>query len=228
MIRLRIVAEGHSEERFCKRILIPHLANYGVFASVSKIETSSLRNRPDVRFKGGLPNYAHLKRDIMNYLNGDKSSDLRVTSFVDFFHLPPDFPGIGEMPNSDRDAQIVHLEKSLADDIGDSRFMPYIQKHEFETFLFVDIDRLRMLYPSYLAKIARIARGAAGLSPEDVNGGDCTSPSKRIMNEIPEHGRNKPNAVSVLEKIGLPSIRSVCPRFNKWISALENMANGAA
>lgn len=225
MIRLRIVAEGHSEERFCKRMLIPHLANFGVFASVSKIETSSLRNRPDVRFKGGLPNYAHLKKDILNYLCSDSSSELRVTSFVDFFHLPSDFPGINVMPDSDRDTQIAHLEKSLSDDIGDVRFLPYIQKHEFETFLFVDIQRLRILYPSHLAKIARIAKGAAGMSPEDVNGGDQTSPSNRIMGEIPEHGRNKPKAVSVLEKIGLPNMRSQCPHFNAWVSMLETLAS---
>lgn len=224
MKRLRIVAEGHSEERFCKRILIPYLANFEVFASVSKIETSSLRNRPDVRFKGGLPSYAHLKKDILNYLRGDSSSELRVTSFVDFFHLPSDFPGIKTMPNSDKDAQICHLEKSFRDDIDDARFLPYIQKHEFEAFLFVDIERLRMLYPSHLAKIARIAKGAIGLAPEDVNGGDLTSPSNRIMGEIPEHRRNKPNAVSVLEKIGLPNIRSQCPRFNAWVSMLEKLA----
>lgn len=223
-MRLRIVAEGHSEERFCKRMLIPHLANFNVFASVSKIETSSSRKRPDIRFKGGLTSYKHLRKDILNYLLCDKSPELRVTSFVDFFHLPLDFPGIKLVPNSDRDAQIGYLEKSLADDICDVRFVPYVQKHEFETFLFVDIGRLQMLYPSHLAKIARIAKDAAGLQPEDVNGGNLTSPSNRIIAEIPEHRSNKPNAVSVLEKIGLPNIRSRCPRFNAWVSMLETLA----
>lgn len=224
MIRLRIVAEGHSEERFCKRILIPYLANFNVFASVSKIETSSSRKRPDIRFKGGLPSYKHLRKDILNYLQCDKSSDLRVTSFVDFFHLPSDFPGIMTKPNADKDVQIGHLEEALADDIHDARFISYIQKHEFETFLFVDIRCLRKLYPEHLSKIGRIAKEAEGLSPEEVNGGDLTSPSNRIIAEIPEHRSNKPNAVSVLENIGLPTIRCRCPHFDAWVSRLETLA----
>lgn len=224
MIRLQIVAEGDSEERFCKRMLIPHLAGFSVFAYVSMVTTSTMRGRPDVRFKGGLPRYAYLRKDVQNYLCANSSSDFRVTSFVDFFHLPSDFPGIKSLPDAERDVQVRYLEDALAKDIGDARFIPYIQKHEFEAFLFVDIEKLIALHPSCRAKIARIARAADGIAPEDINGGDTTSPSNRIIKEIPEHRSNKPNAVSVLEEIGLPRLRMACPHFNSWLLGLEKLA----
>lgn len=229
MINLRIVAEGDSEEAFCKRLLIPHLYSAGVFATVSKVETSHLRRRPDVKFKGGVTTYEHVKRDIRNFLVHDSRPDLRVTTFIDYFHLPSDFPGKAtERPNMTKDERIAHLESALGADISDARFLPYIQKHEFETFMFVDMSRLVQLYPGHECKVDRIARGAQGLAPEDVNGGDYSSPSMRIMAEFREHERNKPRIVPILEQIGLPTLRSNCPHFNSWVTALENMGGANA
>lgn len=226
MIRLQIVAEGQAEERFCKRLLIPHLARFEVFAGVSMIETSTRHRRPDVHFKGGFETYEHLRKDVVKFLRGNSAGNFRVTTFVDFFRIPSDVPGYASMPSGGTDAKICHLEAAIASDIGDSRFLPYIQKHEFEAFLFVDMDRLVELYPGHAAKVARITRAAAGTLPEDVNGRADTSPSNRILAVFPEHKRNKPKAVSVLEGIGLTRIRAACPRFDMWVHQLEGL-NGA-
>jgi hypothetical protein len=226
VIRLQIVAEGQAEERFCKRMLIPHLGHFQVFANVSMIETSTRHRRPDIHFKGGFVTYEHLRKDTVNFLRGDSADDFRVTTFVDFFHMPSDVPGYATMPAGETDAKIRHLEAALADDIGDTRFLPYIQKHEFEAFLFVDMDRLVELYPGHAAKVDRIKRAAAGVAPEDVNGGDNTSPSNRILAVFPEHERNKPRAVDVLEGIGLERIRNACPHFDAWVRQMEGLNGG--
>mgnify|MGYP002623297454 CR=1 FL=1 len=223
MIRLQIVAEGHAEERFCKRMLIPHLAQFEVFANVSMIETSTRHRRPDIHFKGGFVTYSHLRKDVLRFVRGDSAEDFRVTTFVDFFHIPSDMPGYSTMPSFGADAQIRHLETALAADIGDARFLPYIQKHEFEAFLFVDMARLVELYPGHEAKVDRIKRTANGVPPEDVNGGNDTSPSNRIISEFREYERNKPKSVDVLEGIGLNQIRSACPHFDGWVRQMESL-----
>lgn len=224
MIDLKIVAEGDSEETFCKQVLAPHLFKFDVYATPIKVETSHLRHRPDIKFKGGVTTYKHVKKDILNFLCYDQRETLRVTTFLDYFRLPSDFPGfqlgVGDMT---RDEEIDLLERSFREDIQDSRFLPYIQKHEFETLLFVDLKRLVELYPGHASKVDRIVRGAAGVAPENVNGGASTAPSKRILAEFSEHKWNKPRIVPILAEIGLPALRHQCTRFDAWVSKLENL-----
>jgi len=226
-MRLRIVAEGQSEERFARLVLVPHLAEYGVFVTVTKVETSRMKRRPDIRFKGGVPAYKHIRNDVATMLRIDGGEDFRLTTFIDFFHLPKDFPGLREGASCfSKDQQIDCIEKAFREDIGDDRFMPYVQKHEFEALMFVDLGKLLKLYPQHDSKIMRLERGAKGLAPEDVNGGDTTSPSNRIIAEFPEHEMNKPKIVPLLAEIGLPRLREACPRFDRWIGKLEKLGSG--
>jgi len=41
MIRLNIIVEGHTEERFVKEVLSEHLALFQVYAVARRVETSS-------------------------------------------------------------------------------------------------------------------------------------------------------------------------------------------
>jgi hypothetical protein len=61
-------------------------------------------------------------------------------------------------------------------------------------------------------------------SPELINQGATTAPSKRLAKIIPNYNKLKvPLASQVLEKIGLAKIREKCPHFNQWITQLENL-----
>src|SRR6266446_415598 len=62
----------------------------------------------------------------------------RYTSVPDHvYKLPTDFPGFAQVKNfADPYQKVTHLEERLAADIADSRFIPYIQLHEFEGLLF--------------------------------------------------------------------------------------------
>lgn len=42
--------------------------------------------------------------------------------------------------------KVAVIEKALADDIDDGRFIPYIQLHEFETLLFADPRKFEIEY----------------------------------------------------------------------------------
>jgi hypothetical protein len=65
MIRLNIIVEGHTEERFVKEVLAVHLAQFQVYAVARKVETS--RHGKKI-FKGGMTTYQKLKKDCLRWM----------------------------------------------------------------------------------------------------------------------------------------------------------------
>ncbi len=59
-----------------------------------------------------------------------------------------------------------------------------------------------------------------------INDGETTAPSKRIIQFIPSYkGAKVSVAPLMVEKIGLPTIRSQCPHFDEWLIQLEKLNN---
>jgi hypothetical protein len=60
---------------------------------------------------------------------------------VDLYSLPNDFPGYeAGMANPGGTSQADALQQSLAAEIGDPRFIPYLQVHAFESNNLVLVD----------------------------------------------------------------------------------------
>ena len=119
------------------------------------------------------------------------------------------------------------LQSSWAVDIGDDRFLPFIQLHEYEAYLFVDVTKLRLFYPNTEARIAKLKRITDSVStPELIDDGEHTAPSKRIINEFPEYrGAKTTVGPQAAEAIGLSEIRAKCPHFNTWLTNLEHLGS---
>ena len=97
--------------------------------------------------------YAQAKRDLMilrrQYRDNDNERHLFTTMF-DFYALPDDFPCFKKSSHySDIRERISFIETEFAKDMGFDDFIPYIQLHEFESLLFVDITRLESDYITY-------------------------------------------------------------------------------
>ena len=138
MIRLHVTAEGQTEQEFVKTVLTPHLANCEVYADARCVLTSKDK-RSCKEYRGGLIGYQKAKNDILAWMKEDKNAECRFTTMFDLYALPDDFPGYdeaGKQANPYRQVQL--LEDALAEDIGDLRFVPYIQLHEFETLVLAD------------------------------------------------------------------------------------------
>lgn len=226
MVRLHFVVEGRSEEQFVKSLLIPHLASHGVFAGVRLIRAKAY---PKKLGRGGIPSYARLKKDLQKWMREDNNSDSFFTTMFDLYALPQDFPAWSEpehgQPPQDR---VQRLEAAFAKDVSDKRFVPYIQLHEFETLLLADPQKLIAISPGSERKIAEIERECSSFkSPEEIDEGPDTAPSKRIAKHLPDYPALKVIAASiVLPKIGLETLRLKCPHFNEWIESLERLAVG--
>jgi len=222
MIRLHITTEGQTEQRFADSVLRPHLAEFNVFSDARCVLTSKDK-RATKEYRGGLVNYERAKKDIQAWLKADKSDECRFTSMFDLYALPDSFPSYAEAKlRTDPYERVRVLEEEMAKDIGDSRFIPYIQLHEFEALILADPQKLDGIYLEYDRQIYNLLSMVETQNPELINDGPETSPSKRIFREIPAY--NKATAgPAVAEKIGLPTLRAKCPHFNEWLLKLENL-----
>ena len=103
-----------------------------------------------------------------------------------------------------------------------------MQLHEFEAYLFADIAQLGGFFENRSAIRALQKIADAHDSPELIDDGQHTAPSKRIETHIRSYKRMKPVAgPQTAKRIGLPRIRAVCPHFGRWLTRLEQLGAGA-
>ncbi|MEQ8468224.1 DUF4276 family protein [Coleofasciculus sp. E1-EBD-02] len=223
MIRLHIVAEGQTEEEFVKSVLTEHLGILNISTDVHCI--TSKRTKKKV-YRGGAVSYGKIKKDIMLWLKQDRNQEARFTTMLDLYALPNDFPNFAESQNkSDPYQKVEQLEAAFGNDINDPRFIPYIQLHEFEALILSDPQKLTERFPDYQVNIHKLLAVCEKFtSPELINNGSTTAPSKRLNKFIPGYEDAKVSVAPLIaKKIGLPTIRQKCPHFNAWISQLEQL-----
>ena len=224
MKRLHITAEGQTEEAFVNQTLKPYLARYGVYADVRCVLTSRRRYK---EFRGGMTNYRKSKEDILRWLKEERNNtDVAFTTMFDYYALPDDFPGYAEaLKEKDSYTKVAVIEKALAEDINDCRFIPYIQLHEFETLLFADPQKFEIEYfdkPKGIERLCEIASEFG--NPELINQGKETAPSKRIIRIYSDYEGNKPAVGSMIaHEIGIDTLKRTCAHFNEWIEKLEKL-----
>lgn len=226
MIRLHFVVEGQTEETFVNQTLAPHLARMSVFSAARCVATSRKRG---VKYSGGGNSYEQAKNDIARWMREDRNSDARFTTMLDLYALPTDFPGNESTPMlNDPRRRVNALESALKEDIGDWRFIPYIQLHEFEALLLSDPQKLAAQFHDSEAGIRRLADMASRFSsPELIDDGTETAPSKRIIDELPEYSGRKASAGPIVANdIGLDALRSKCEHFGNWLTELERLGGG--
>jgi predicted ATPase len=94
MKRCLILVEGRTEEVFVKSCLAAHLKSHSLAPTPKIITTKQVKNGPN--FKGGIHGYAQVKDDLRRLL-GD-SGAAGITTVIDYYALPADFPGMNNRP----------------------------------------------------------------------------------------------------------------------------------
>jgi hypothetical protein len=219
--RLHITAEGQTEERYARSVLIPHLAAIGVDAWVRSVKTARKHGRD---YRGGLLSYEKAKSDIRMWMNEvGRGTDAFFTTMFDLYALPGSFPGYAEAARQPNPYEkVAHLEQSFHADIDYPRFIPYIQLHEFEALILADPKKLDGEFLEQERAIRNLVKMVEGKNPEEINEGQDTAPSKRIIKEIPAYeGQKASVGPLVVEKIGLEVLRAKCRHFHEWLTRLE-------
>lgn len=221
-MRLNLVTEGQSEEAFIRDVLAPHLGEANVFAVARSVQTS---RRGTLIYRGGLLDYGRAKRDIERWLSQDHGAV--VSTMFDLYALPNDFPG-WRTPRTGEDpiARARQIETAMSTDISSTRFIPYVQVHEFEALLFSDVTVIDRLLresgePTKEAELTAIRNKFA--SPEHINDDPRTSPSKRLTAIFPTY-QKVVHGSAIGGSIGIGSIKAQCAHFRSWVDTLVAQA----
>jgi len=175
--------------------------------------------------KGGDVKYDRLKFNIDKLLS--KEIDILVSTFIDFFRLKSDFPKFEEATAIEHKIhRVKFLEDALAEEINHSRFIPYIQLHEFEGLLFASKDGFEYLpdlQTSHKEKLRLAVEEKE--NPEELNDGELTAPSKRLEALIPGFDKNKPFFGGLIAEVNtIHPVLDRCLRFKNWVDSLIEKA----
>lgn len=233
-IRVNFIVEGQTEETFVKRILSESLSESGVYVSgVRCVETGRKRlkrlnvirpGKQETIFRGGMPSFEKVKRDIEMWLAEDRKAYL--TTMFDLYALSSDFPMYDSSIGARSSVQKIKiLEEALKNNISNQRFIPYIQLHEFEGLLFSNVEVIdEVLKPYHEYSRLQDLRSIKDQfnTPEEINDGFETAPSKRIINLFKSY-QKVTYGYQIAQRIGIDVIRKECPHFNEWIVKLGQL-----
>lgn len=213
MKRVIFIVEGDTEISFIQKCIMPYLYQKGFTnpMNAQKIITNRKKNK-----KGGNVAFEYLKNDIERVA---ATRNVLITTFLDFFRLPTDFPGY-----TTDSLKIEQIEEAVRENISSTidraNFLPYIQRHEIEALMYTNMDGFNYVVDKEesLNKLKEIINQYA--NPEDINSGSETAPSKRLMKIFPY--QKTTDGEIILEALPIDDIRSKCPRFNEWLENLEN------
>ena len=211
MIRVAISVEGQTEYEFCEKILVPHFRDKSI--ELTPIIVATSRKKCGTKHKGGCINLDRVANEISKLLpNFDY-----VTTFYDLYG----FSGIDEsMPVED-------LEEVMYGKFDNIKYIPYVQKYEFETLLFSDANYYEELLTSDAkVNMDNIINAHEG-NIENINNSKETAPSKRIEKIFTDNNETYDkvfHGYSIIEEIGLSKVREKSCRFNAWLKKIEALS----
>lgn len=233
IIRVNIIVEGYTEEIFVRDMLKEPLALHGIYVNARSVQVSrrpirgTKYSKHGKQFKirrGGLLDFDKAKEDINRWISEDR--DAYLTTMFDLYALPENFPEYEDAKRHRNPYKRVEvLEDAFKAEINNDHFIPYIQLHEFEGLLFSDIramdEVLSPYHGSNLSKLAAIRDSFE--SPEEINDGEETAPSKRLLS-IYESYEKPTDGSRIAKRTGIEVMRRECRHFNQWMIRLEELA----
>lgn len=210
MIRLYVFTEGETEEAIVDRVLAPHLSVRDVF--------------PVARNLKGRSSWARWHHFMDRQMRQERTGEVYFTTVFDLYRLPKDFPETADARKiADTRRRVEHFERAMAAAFGNPQLIPYIQRHEIEALVLACIDELSQRLPAARKGLEALRAEIGAALPEDVNDGEQTHPSMRLARHVPGYGKVT-DGPAAIEAAGLPRIRAACPRFDAWVTKLENLA----
>ncbi len=220
------IVEGRTEQTFVRDQLAPHLGLWGM--GIRAILSGKTGHH------GGVKPWAQAGRDITIALR----RGTYVTTMFDYYALPLSWPGREEAQSLPWNERASHVEKRVMDTVSEmmgesfhpAQFIPYIQLHEFEALAFADVQTLASVAAA-AGNSSRelLLRGLSAIltqakeSPEAINDGRDTCPSRRITALVPGWQKRTHGPI-VTGRIGLQAIRDKCGHFAQWLEKLECLA----
>ncbi len=216
--KILVLVEGQTEEGFVKRVLMPYFNPKNIFLTPTIIKTKREVRGPD--HKGGVNSYRQVKRDLLTLLK-DTSANF-VTTMIDYYALPKDFPGYDDRPTGTCYNRIDFMEDQFRKDIDNSKFLPYLQLHEFEALIFASEEKIPIAFINAPDKIRKVKSiNDSFNSPEEINENPNSVPSKRLQNIFSDYEKTLHSQL-ILSQVDINVLRTKCRHFNSWLTKLES------
>ena len=221
-MRLYILCEGQTEDRFVKEILCPYLQKSDIFATPIICETKRTDSK---KYKGGVSKYSKIRSELEILCKGDPTAF--VTTMFDYYKLPSDTPGRGTIGNV---YQVVQeIEDAINANLGaPGNLLVNLILHEYEGLLFSDVTAFLGAAKADDKSVMELRRIRSGFpSPEHINDSEDTAPSKRIMRILPEYSKTL-NGIEIAKNIGVEKIAEECQHFKAWLEGIKTLAKEGA
>lgn len=218
---LVILCEGYTEMHFVRDVLAAHLLDHGV--KVHQMLFGQTVKHDIADSLGGVLKYEPVYKYIQANLRRYSSSTCHVTTLLDFYAFPRDFPDYATHASIvDPYERVASFENAMRYQINNDRFIPNIQLHEFETLVLAKPDAILDEFPDKRpdAGLLELLRDIGDLRPEEINQTKEGAPSKRIGRFIPDYKKSTMGP-SITRRIGWQRLKETCPHFGAWLSALE-------
>ncbi|MFW6046848.1 MAG: DUF4276 family protein [Candidatus Woesearchaeota archaeon] len=216
MAQVFLIVEGPSEEKFYKEIFADYF-NPNHFFEVTIIPNK--KNAYSRQKKGGSVSYDKTLQSIKRFLSEASHCDY-VILILDYYGLHETFLE-GYTGTDELEHKTNYIIERLKYEVNNPRFRFFLQVHEFEAFLFSDVQKIADHFQkSDLESYFKAILDSFDNNPELINNSKETAPSQRIYNQIPNFGKIL-DGNSIARKIGIQKIRDQCPRFNSFCSLFD-------
>jgi hypothetical protein len=223
MCEVIVFAEGTTEESFIKQVVAPTLHGLEIYLKPQLLSTSTSG-------RGGALSIDRFLHHARNTLR--QKTDAVLSSFIDLYGLDTDFPGFKEsIKQPDVYQRVAYLECALHQAVVEhagcraDRFLPHIQPYEYEGLLFSDVNALATTEPRWSQALDDLQK-IRGLfdSPEHINDGYETKPSKRLENLLRPKYRKTTHGPLAAKRISLETMERECAHFRGWMERLRRLA----
>ena len=222
-VEIVALVEGSTERIFLAELLVPYLAERGVYL------TPIVISKPGQ--KGGDVRFARVRNDIGLHLK--QRPDAYLTLFLDYYGIRSDWPGLAEAKAQSRPgdkadkinrATRQEVEKLFGEYGVYWRFIPYISMHEFEALLYSNPQTLAAQLGVHQTEIEAILAECG--EPEAIDDSPLTAPSKRLA-LLSDRFKKTSTGIAIAKAIGLTAMRQQCPLFDGWLTTVENLKGAA-
>ena len=155
-----------------------------------------------------------------------------VTTLLDLYGLSTSFPGFSaaqKIPAIHQRVQALEaaLHQTILAYVGcqSDRFLAHIQPYEFEGLLFSDVAQLCNTESAWSGSLAALSSVRAAVdTPEHINDGFDTKPSKRLARLLHKPGYRKTlHGPKAAERITLAVMERECVHFGAWMNRLRGL-----
>ena len=220
VIRVYVLCEGQTEESFVKELLSPYFFHNDII--LIPIICLTKREYSGLKYKGGVSKYAKIKKELIMLCKSHPSE--YVTMMFDFYRMPIDTSGFNSIPHFGNLIinKAIYVEDKIKQDIKEMNFIPNILMHEFEGLLFSSPEAFSYcnLSIDILEQLHEIRNEFE--SPEHIDDGIDSAPSKRILALHPAYNKVA-DGINIAKDIGITKIISECCHFAAWLRKIMSL-----